>query len=47
MVEYKFKDKYKVEDLLEIMAVLRSPGGCPWDAEQTHSSIRKDYIEET
>lgn len=47
MVEYKFKDKYKVEDLLEIMAVLRSPGGCPWDAEQTHSSIRKDFIEET
>ena len=47
MVEFKFKDKYKVEDLLEIMAVLRSPGGCPWDAEQTHSSIRKDFIEET
>ena len=47
MVEYKFKDKYNVNDLLDIMAVLRSPGGCPWDAEQTHESIKKDFIEET
>ncbi len=47
MVEYKLKDKYSVEDLLEIMAILRSPGGCPWDAEQTHKSIKKDFIEET
>lgn len=47
MVEYKFKDKYGFEDLLEIMAILRSPGGCPWDAEQTHESIKKDFIEET
>ena len=28
------------------MATLRSPGGCPWDMEQTHSSIRKSLIEE-
>ena len=47
MVEYKFKDNYNIEDLLEIMQILRSPGGCPWDAEQTHKSIRKDFIEET
>ncbi|MCL2508495.1 MAG: nucleoside triphosphate pyrophosphohydrolase [Oscillospiraceae bacterium] len=28
------------------MAYLRSPGGCPWDAEQTHESIKKNLIEE-
>ena len=29
------------------MRSLRAPGGCPWDAEQTHESIRKNLIEET
>ncbi|MFB9324356.1 nucleoside triphosphate pyrophosphohydrolase [Paenibacillus aurantiacus] len=33
--------------LHEIVAVLRSPEGCPWDREQTHQSIRKNFIEET
>ena len=28
------------------MALLRAPGGCPWDAEQTHESIRRNVIEE-
>ncbi|GKU77087.1 nucleoside triphosphate pyrophosphohydrolase [Paenibacillus sp. L3-i20] len=32
--------------LHEIVATLRSPEGCPWDQEQTHSSIRKNFIEE-
>ena len=32
---------------MEIMRLLRSPGGCPWDAEQTHDSIRRDFLEET
>ncbi|MBU6283404.1 nucleoside triphosphate pyrophosphohydrolase [bacterium] len=32
--------------LLEIMARLRAPGGCPWDREQDHRSIRKYVIEE-
>ena len=36
-----------IEDLREIMRVLRSENGCPWDREQTHASIRKDFIEET
>lgn len=31
----------------EIVQILRSPGGCPWDREQTHQSIRKNLIEET
>ncbi|MFC6335162.1 nucleoside triphosphate pyrophosphohydrolase [Paenibacillus septentrionalis] len=34
------------ERLHEIVAILRSPGGCPWDMEQTHQSIRKNFIEE-
>lgn len=33
--------------LHEIVSILRSPGGCPWDREQTHESIRKNLIEET
>lgn len=32
--------------LHEIIAVLRGPNGCPWDMEQTHQSIRKNFIEE-
>jgi len=32
--------------LKEIVAILRSPEGCPWDREQTHKSIRKNLIEE-
>ena len=38
--------KYTVNQLLFIMKTLRSPGGCPWDIEQTHSSIRNDALEE-
>jgi tetrapyrrole methylase family protein/MazG family protein len=33
--------------LKDIVAILRSPDGCPWDREQTHQSIRKNLIEET
>ena len=44
---FTFKEKYGIDDLLEIMRILRAPGGCPWDAEQTHESIKKDFIEET
>lgn len=33
--------------LREIIAVLRSPEGCPWDREQTHESLKKYLIEET
>ena len=34
------------DQLVEIMARLRAPGGCPWDREQDHRSIRKYVIEE-
>ena len=33
--------------LLEVMDRLRSPGGCPWDAEQTHQSLIKYLLEES
>jgi len=33
--------------LREVMNTLRSPGGCPWDAEQTHESLLKYLIEES
>ncbi len=46
MVDFKFKDFYNIDDLVEIVKLLRSPDGCPWDIEQTHSSIRMDFIEE-
>lgn len=47
MVDFKFKEKYNCADLVDIMELLRKPGGCPWDAEQTHQSIKKSLIEET
>ena len=47
MVEYQKKETYGFSDLCEIMAILRAPGGCPWDAEQTHASIKRSLIEET
>ncbi len=36
----------RFEDLVRIMHRLRSPGGCPWDGEQTHASIKPYTIEE-
>ncbi len=49
----ELKNKLKTEpthdftSLRELVEVLRSEGGCPWDREQTHKSIRADIIEET
>lgn len=47
MVDFQCKNFYDYEDLLQIMKLLRSPGGCPWDREQTHDSIRRNFLEET
>lgn len=47
MVDFNFKPCYNMQDLIDIMRILRAPGGCPWDAEQTHESIKKNLIEET
>ena len=40
------QDRYTIDDLIEIMAFLRSDRGCPWDREQTHASLRKNLLEE-
>lgn len=45
--DFDKKEKYTVDDLVKIMSLLRSENGCPWDREQTHTSIRKNFIEET
>lgn len=37
---------FELESLIDIMAKLRSPGGCIWDIEQTHESLRRNLIEE-
>lgn len=36
-----------IQELIEIVARLRGPGGCPWDIEQTHQSLCEALIEET
>lgn len=41
------KERYTFVDLLHIMEALRAPGGCPWDAEQTHETLRPCLIEES
>ncbi len=46
-MDFKIKSKYDFSDLVEIMKILRSPQGCPWDRVQTHKSIRQNFIEET
>ena len=43
----KNEAKHDFNSLRELVEVLRSEGGCPWDREQTHASIRADIIEET
>lgn len=35
------------EELIKVMATLRQDGGCPWDKEQTHRSLRQYLLEET
>jgi len=39
--------KRSFEELVALMARLRAPGGCPWDREQTHKSLRTYLLEET
>lgn len=39
--------KYKnLEELIDVVAKLRAPNGCPWDREQTHTSLRPNMLEE-
>jgi len=46
MINFDSKASYNFDDLITIIALLRSPDGCPWDREQTHASIRRNFIEE-
>ena len=50
MYEELFKaaktDEEAVKRLADITAILRAPGGCPWDIEQTHESLKRELIEE-
>ena len=46
MIDFEKKSSYGVEDLREIVRILRAPGGCPWDREQDHHSIRRNLLEE-
>ena len=45
MVKFK-KTKSAIDDLLKVMAILRSPKGCPWDREQDHMTLRFHAVEE-
>ena len=42
----KMERKYTFEDLVNIIAELRSDHGCPWDREQTHGSLKKCLLDE-
>ena len=46
MVNFERKETYSLQDLIEILRILRAPGGCPWDGAQTHESIRRNFLEE-
>ena len=46
MINFVRKPQYGYEDLLEIIRLLRSEDGCPWDKAQTHQSIRRGLLEE-
>ena len=46
MINFVRKPRYGYEDLLEIIRLLRSEDGCPWDKAQTHRSIRRGLLEE-
>lgn len=45
-IDKNHKKVFDFNDLLDIMRILRSENGCPWDMEQTHESIRQSVIEE-
>ena len=46
MIDFISKDRYDFDDLVRLVALLRAPGGCPWDGAQTHLSIRRNFLEE-
>lgn len=46
MVNFIMKERYSYDDLCQVVSILRSENGCPWDREQTHTSIRRNLLEE-
>ena len=46
MVNFEEKPVYGYDDLVRVLRILRAPGGCPWDREQTHRSNRRNFLEE-
>jgi len=46
MIDFTRKSRYTYEDFVEVVRLLRSPEGCPWDRVQTHDSIRRNFLEE-
>jgi len=47
MIDFIQQERYGVNDLIRIVSILRAPGGCPWDGEQTHTSLRRELMEES
>ena len=47
MIDFTRKERYTFEDFVEVVRLLRSSDGCPWDRVQTHESIRRNFLEET
>lgn len=47
MIDFECQNFYIYPDLLRILEILRAPGGCPWDREQTHLSLRRGLLEES
>ena len=47
MIDFVRKETYGLKDLEDIVSILRAPGGCPWDKEQTHESLRRGLLEES
>ncbi len=45
-VSFTEKERYCFNDLRRIMKILRGGDGCPWDKEQDHHSIRRNFVEE-
>ena len=46
MVDLLKRNSYGLPELIRIVKILRSPGGCQWDRAQTHQSIRRNLLEE-
>ena len=46
MVKFERKEKYRYDDLVALLRILRAPDGCPWDRVQTHESNRRNFLEE-